>query len=648
MMTSQSKTDLHFITTAVAILSALALFFGGCSDDETNTGGGGTGGSSGTGGGGTGGSGDCDTSQCPGETTTCEFPTCAFEICDMGFAQAGLACTEDGGTLCDGEGNCVECINDGQCPLEEDCIDNQCGGSSNNNNGDPCTGASECDSGFCVDDVCCGTLCDDECEACSAAKSGGDDGVCTPAQVGTDPDQECGLGERCNGNGACMGCAHIWSDGFGEGTQDQFSEGVATDGSDNVIVTGRMRGTIDFGCGALSSAGGKHDVLVAKFDSTGTCLWSKAFGEGTQDQFGQDVAVDGSGNILVTGRFRGNNIDFGCGNLSSAGGKHDVFVAKLDASGACLWSKGFGEGTQDQFGEAVATDITGNTLVAGRFRGNNVDFGCGNLSSAGGKHDIFVAKLAVNGDCVWSQGFGEGTQDQFAEGIAVDSGSNVLLTGRLRGNNIDFGCGNLSSVGGKRDILVVKFDGSGTCLWHKGMGDGVQDQRGQSVAIDSSDNVIVTGRFRGSLDFGGGALASVGDKSDVFLAKYNATGVHQWSQGFGNGAQDQFGEDVAVDSSDNLVITGIFKGLVDFGGGSLPTTGAKRDIFVATLDGSGAHQCSQGFGNGTQDLFGTSVAADSGDNAIFTGRFRDPVDFGGGLLTTLGGKRDIFVAKFSP
>ena len=623
----------------------------GCGDDQAGSGGAGTGGSStssGTGGGaGAGGSGYCDASDCPGDTTTCAYPTCAFETCDIGFAPAGLPCTEDNGTLCDGEGNCVECINDGQCPIEVDCIDNQCGGSSSNN-GDPCTNPAECDSGFCVDDVCCSTLCDSECEACSAAKSGGDDGLCTPAPVGTDPDQECASGERCNGSGACVGCAHIWSQGFGEGTQDQFGESVATDGSNNVILTGRLRGTIDFGCGALSSAGDKHDILVAKFDSTGSCLWNKAFGEGSQDQFGQSVAVDDSGNVLITGRFRGNNVDFGCGGISSVGGKHDIFVAKLASSGNCLWSRGFGEGTQDQFGQSVAVDGTGNALVTGRFRGNNVDFGCGGISSVGGKHDIFIAKLDWNGDCMWSHGFGEGSQDQFGEGVAADSSGNVLLTGRFRGNDIDFGCGALSSVGGKRDLLVLKLDSGGSCLWHKGIGDGVEDQRGQSVAVDSASNVVVTGRFRGSLDFGGGALASVGGKTDVFLVKYNAAGVHQWSHGYGNGAQDQFGEGVTVDSTDNVVITGYFKGLVDFGGGDLPTTGAKRDIFVATVDANGAHQCSQSFGNGTQDQIGSAVATDSGNNAIITGRFRDPVDFGGGLLSTLGGKRDIFVAKFSP
>ncbi len=636
---------------ATILLPGLLLSWA-CSSDETETGSTGTGGttsSSGSGGtGGTGGDGYCDPSGCPGETTTCEYPTCAFETCDMAYAPAGLPCTETDGTLCDGEGNCVECLNDGQCPIEEDCIDHECTGESTNNNGDPCDGPDECDSGYCVDGFCCSTPCDGECESCAAAKSGGEDGLCSPMPVGTDPDQECNLGERCNGNGACVGCAHVWSDGFGDGTQDQFAESVATDSADNLFITGRMRGSLDFGCGALSSAGGKYDVLLTKLDSAGSCLWNKAIGNGAEDQFGQDVAVSTTGDVTVIGRFRGNNVDFGCSAVSSVGDKYDIFVAKYAANGNCLWSKTFGEGTQDQRGEAVAIDSTGATIIAGRFRGNGVDFGCGPLSSAGDKHDIFVAKLDWNGDCSWSHGYGEGSQDQFAEDLAVDSSNDILVTGRIRGNNIDFGCGALSSAGGKRDALLAKLDSSGSCLWNKAIGDGVNDQRGQGVAVDSTGHVVFTGRFKGTVDFGGGSLASAGNKTDVFIAKYDGSGAYQWGHGFGNGAQDQLGEGVAIDSAGGIHITGSFKGLVDFGGGDLPTTGAKKDIFLAKFDASGTHECSQGFGNGTQDLFGMAVATDTGDNAIFTGRFRDPVDFGGGPLATLGGKRDIFVAKLSP
>jgi hypothetical protein len=95
------------------------------------------------------------------------------------------------------------------------------------------------------------------------------------------------------------------------------------------------------------------------------------------------------GNVLVAGRFEGT-IDFGGGPLASLG-VGDVFVAKLDTDGGHLWSKRFGNAS-DEAAAGVATDSAGNVLVAGHFDGA-IDFGGGPLNNAGGG-DVFVVKLA--------------------------------------------------------------------------------------------------------------------------------------------------------------------------------------------------------------------------------------------------------------
>ena len=123
-------------------------------------------------------------------------------------------------------------------------------------------------------------------------------------------------------------------------------------------------------------------------DSSQNPVFSRSFGDDS-DQVGLSIAADTSGNLLLTGFFRGA-VDFGDGPIASAGAS-DILLAKLDASGNPLWSKRFGDAATDQAGKSVAFDKFGNALLAGNFYGT-VDFGNGPLVSAGG-NDIFVAKF---------------------------------------------------------------------------------------------------------------------------------------------------------------------------------------------------------------------------------------------------------------
>jgi hypothetical protein len=166
--------------------------------------------------------------------------------------------------------------------------------------------------------------------------------------------------------------------------------------------------------------------------------------------------------------------------------------------------------------------------------------------------------------------------------------------------------------------------------------------------VDAPGNVIVTGYFSGSVDFGGGNLVSAGS-DDIFVAKYDAIGVHQWSQRFGDHTDDH-GYDCKVDALGYVLVTGSFTGTVDFGGGDLVSAGyggpfPQSDVFVSKYDASGAHQWSQRFGNTNSDR-GYSVAAGDSGSAVVTGDFNGTVDFGGGDLVSAGDS-DVFLAKYT-
>jgi hypothetical protein len=190
---------------------------------------------------------------------------------------------------------------------------------------------------------------------------------------------------------------------------------------------------------------------------------------------------------------------------------------------------------------------------------------------------------------------------------------------------------------GGTDIFIEKYNTSGTYQWGKYLG-SVASESGTSVATDASANVYATGDFNFTVDFGGGGLISAG-AGDVYLVKYNSSGVHQWSQRFGSTASDR-GNDVAVDGLLGVVMTGFYTGTVDFGGGGL-TSGGNQDMMVARYTVAGAHQWSRRIG-GTLNDAGISVAVDGTGHTLVTGNFTNTATFTGGSLTSAGSNDVIF------
>jgi hypothetical protein len=135
--------------------------------------------------------------DCPGIDVTCRIRTCITDVCGVSDTPAGTPCNEDGGKLCSGAGQCVECVEMTDCTGGLACVNNVCGALVEQ--GDPCMGDAECVTGNCADGVCCDLACDAPCMACTAAKTCGVDGACKLVTAGTDPDTE------CNGNNVCFG-----------------------------------------------------------------------------------------------------------------------------------------------------------------------------------------------------------------------------------------------------------------------------------------------------------------------------------------------------------------------------------------------------------------------------------------------------------
>jgi len=297
------------------------------------------------------------------------------------------------------------------------------------------------------------------------------------------------------------------------GTTSDIGYGITVDSSGNSYITGYFSGTVDFGGGNVTSAGG-YDIFVLKLNSSGTFQWVNIFG-GTTSDIGYDITVDSSGNSYITGSFEGT-VDFGGGNVTSAG-TNDIFVLKLNSSGTFQWVNTYG-GTSFDLGYDITVDSSGNSYIIGYFQGT-VDFGGGNVTSAG-SYDIFVLKLNSSGTFQWVNTYG-GTSGDIGIGITVDSSGNSYITGYFSGT-VDFGGGNVTSAG-SLDIFVLKLNSSGTFQWVNTFG-GTSIDIGYDITVDSSGNSYITGYFYGTVDFGAGNVTSAGT-NDIFVLKLNSSGA---------------------------------------------------------------------------------------------------------------------------
>ena len=375
--------------------------------------------------------------------------------------------------------------------------------------------------------------------------------------------------------------------------------------------------------------------------------------------------MDGSGNVLLTGSFRGTaDFDPGSGTESITSlGSDDVFVVKLNSSGQLVWAKSVG-GTGNDQGAAVAVDDSGNVYVAGSFSGTadfDPDSGTANVSAVGFE-DGFVMKLDADGAYQWAKQIG-GTGPEYARGIAVDSSGNVFTTGYFQGS-VDFDPGSatstLASAGGN-DAFLQKLDSDGNYDWAIRLGSAANDE-GYSVTTDISDNVLVHGIFQGTVDFDPGAGADSRTTTGSYAAyilKLDSSGGFVWVSVFVAGRSPVFsssrGKSIAVDGSDNVYTTGYFEGTADFdpsAGSSNLTSAGNWDVYVTKLDSSGALQWARALG-GSMDDYGRSIAVDGSGNVYTTGEFNDSADFDPGpgslILSSPGGTddHDVFVSKLN-
>lgn len=436
-----------------------------------------------------------------------------------------------------------------------------------------------------------------------------------------------------------------WNRSYGE-TQNDYGAAIATDASGNIFVAGSFAGSIDLGGGELIGAG-DWDMFVAKFDANGYHLWSHAYG-GTSADNPVAVAIDPSGDVFVLGTFM-RTVDFGGGPMTTSDGvRPDVFVVKYGgATGAYIWGKRFGGDDFDTAG-GIYVDDMGRSVIVGGFTGTT-DFGGGSVTSSG-IYDIFIVEYDSAGNHIWSMQLGNSTSQCALDVAldasynvivtgefwgAVDFGGGMLTSS----GNKDVFVAKYSAGGAH--VWSKRYGINDVSLNN-------DPQSGRAIAVNSANEIIVAGDFVGAINFGGGTLHAVGNAEDVFLAQLDENGAHLWSRSFGGPSEDH-ANGVAVDGSDRVSVVGSFRETANFGGGAVASNDFSEDLFIAKYDDTGAHLWSGGFGDANNADQCLAVAFDPVGDLLVTGRFRDTLDFGRWpVLSTDGtGDTDVFAAKFT-
>jgi hypothetical protein len=325
--------------------------------------------------------------------------------------------------------------------------------------------------------------------------------TCVPASCG---DGVVDAGEECDSgtfpSPTCFdGCvAWMWTRAHdGDASEDDVAYAVAVDAHDNVVVAG-------FSTFADER---KEQIWVTKYDPTGTEQWTQTFGsEHLQKDAAWSVATDGD-DIIVAGVTRW---------VTELG---QVWVHRLDANGDPVWPEPFLYNSTydgDDGANAVAVDPNGFILVTGRER------------TAIDEQRIWVSKLSPDGAAIWSRsvpgGWHEGT------GVATDTDGNVVVTATLSHGEA---------------MWLRKYDADGTVLWTQTYDGGPGGSiRLDDVAIDSADNILVTGS---SVYF---------SSPNLWIRKVDAAGTPIWTRVLDSPENGiEVGTGITVDLDDNVVVT---------------------------------------------------------------------------------------------
>ncbi len=386
--------------------------------------------------------------------------------------------------------------------------------------------------------------------------------------------------------------------------------------------------------------------------------WGTYFGSGGND-LTRAICSDHLGNVFVGGRTDGqnknNDIATADAFQTQNAGTYEGYIAKFDKNGERQWSTFVGGYAHDNITDMIC-DSYGNVYAVGGSRITKSGV-YGDVDSYqpnnGGGLDMFIIKFNSGGERLWGTFFGGGQLDK-AHTIAVDSDNNLIIAGRTESNGMATDGAHQAVRNGGVEGFVTKFSEDGDLIWYTYYG-GTASEYINKVAVDSDDNIILTGRTMSTspvncIATSGSHQPNFGGSNqfDSFIAKLNAAGVRQWGTYYGTGSNDQ-GLGICTDSDNNIYTSGFTQShsSIATSGSHQPSYGGAWDGYLVKFSSAGTRQWGTYYGGG-QDDFTPEVSCDIDNYIYLSGNTKSgaAIASSNGMKASLTGVTDSFFAIF--
>jgi hypothetical protein len=375
--------------------------------------------------------------------------------------------------------------------------------------------------------------------------------------------------------------AALWAKTVSAGNTVSVFYAVAVDASGNVYAAGYQGGTsagITYGTGVTakgSSGSSVFDVVLVKYDSSGTAQWARTVSTAAANDRSQfkAVAVDASGSVYAAG-YQSGTVTYTYGTGVTAQGTsttRNVVLVKYNADGNAQWAKTVSAGNVNSEFKAVAVDTSGGVYAAGCQQGT-VTYTYGAVSAQGTYTDnnVVLVKYDSGGTAQWVKTVSEGSNRSEFNAVAVDASGGVYAAGsQYHNGSYTYGTG-VSAQGTARgdntgNVVLVKYNSGGTAQWAKTVSEGSNSSMFNAVAIDASGGVYAAGYQSGTGSYTYGAEVSTQGtgsgslRTNVLLVKYDSSGTAQWAKTVSEGSVSLFNA-VAVDTSGGVYAAGYQQG----------------------------------------------------------------------------------------
>ncbi|HAH05923.1 MAG TPA: hypothetical protein DCM05_05225, partial [Elusimicrobia bacterium] len=457
------------------------------------------------------------------------------------------------------------------------------------------------------------------------------------------------------------------------GALDDYAYAIAVDASGNIYVTGATVSDPFPGVVVGTSYQGHKDgavgsdAFVTKINANGTMAWSTFLG-GSGIDIGLGIAVNSTtGKVYITGSTTVEST-FPTHTSSGTLGGTDAFAAGLSADGTALdYAVVFG-GPQEESGKGIAVDAAGSAYVTGHTGSLAADSfpvtaGAAQTAAGVGADQAFVSKFTPAGVLAYSTYLG-GANPSHGNAIAVDLSGNAYVTGQTGDAFVSVAAYPSvfkNTIAGASDAFIAKLNPSGSSFLYKTYVGGDTLDEGTGIALDSSNNVYITGWTDSTTNFPDTSFARIGQTvkgtgEDAFVFKLNTAGGGGHNDGvyatyLGASGSDR-GAAIVVDVQGNAYVTGrTFSGDFPLVG---PISGQESlvgtaEAFVTQLSPTGASRGFSTYLGAATDNGGQGIALDSTNNIYVTG-WTNSASFptASPSQASNAGSFDAFVTKISP